>query len=248
MNRISLRWVGSVSAKDLGILYMIQGLLMGLIGVSFSYIIRLELSGPGDRLLTGNWSGDIYNNVITAHGIIIIFYAIMPILIGGFGNYFMPLQIGAPEISFPRINGFSLWLLIPSAIMFMYSTVINRGIGQGWTMYYPLTSNWASSGINIDATIFSFHLAGISSLLGAINMITTIYNMRCNGLYWSLIPLYTWAILITAVLLLLSLPVFTVAVTLMLLDRNINSSFYEASSGGDSLLYVTLFWLFGKKN
>ena len=173
-----MRWLGSVSAKDLGVLYIITGFCMGFIGIAFSFIIRLELSGPGDRLISGGWGGDIYNNIITSHGLIIIFYAIMPILIGGFGNYFMPLQIGAPEISFPRINGFSLWLLLPSAVLYLYATVVGRGIGQGWTLYYPLTSNWASSGINIDLTIFAFHLAGISSLLGAINMITTIYNIR----------------------------------------------------------------------
>lgn len=189
--------------------------------------------------------GYIYNNVITAHGIIVIFYAVMPILIGGYGNYMMPIQIGAPEVSFPRINGFSLWLLIPSGMLFIYATIINRGIGQGWTLYYPLTSNWASSGTNIDVTIFAFHLAGISSLLGGINMITTIYNMRCKGMKWGIVPLYTWAILITAILLLISLPILTVGITLMLMDRNVNSSFYEASSGGDPLLYITLFWLFG---
>ena len=255
------RWFMSTNHKDIGILYLLTGGLTGLVSVMFTVYMRLELMEPGvqymcaeglrlvaDAAQTCTPNGHVWNVTITAHGILMMFFVVIPALFGGFGNYFMPLQIGAPDMAFPRMNNLSYWLYLAGTTMAVASVFApgddnQLGSGVGWVLYPPLSTS--EGGYSMDLAIFAVHLSGASSILGAINIITTFLNMRAPGMTLHKVPLFAWSIFVTAWLILLALPVLAGAITMLLTDRNFGTTFFQPSGGGDPILYQHILWFFG---
>jgi cytochrome c oxidase subunit 1 len=255
------RWFMSTNHKDIGILYLIVSALAGFVAVTFTVYMRLELMNPGvqymcmegarffadsNTLCTPN--GHLWNVLITGHGILMMFFVVIPALFGGFGNYFMPLQIGAPDMAFPRMNNLSFWLYVAGTALAVSSLLAPGGNGQagsgvGWVLYPPLSVK--EGGMSMDLAIFAVHVSGASSILGAINMITTFLNMRAPGMTLFKVPLFAWSIFVTSWLILLALPVLAGAITMLLMDRNFGFAFFDPSGGGDPVLYQHILWFFG---
>ncbi|HDZ81630.1 MAG TPA: cytochrome c oxidase subunit 1 [Roseobacter sp.] len=255
------RWFMSTNHKDIGILYLFVSAFVGFISVSFTVYMRLELMHPGvqymcmegarliaDSSATCTPNGHLWNVLITGHGILMMFFVVIPALFGGFGNYFMPLQIGAPDMAFPRMNNLSFWLYVGGTTLAVTSVLTPGGNGQlgsgvGWVLYPPLSVR--EGGMSMDFAIFAVHVSGASSILGAINMITTFLNMRAPGMTLFKVPLFSWSIFVTSWLILLSLPVLAGAITMLLMDRNFGFAFFDPAGGGDPVLYQHILWFFG---
>jgi cytochrome c oxidase subunit 1 len=232
------RWLTATNHKDIGTLYLCFSFTMFIVGGLMALTIRAELFQPGLQIV----QPEFFNELTTLHGLIMVFGALMPAFVG-FANWQIPMMIGAPDMAFPRLNNFSFWLLPPAAILLLSSLFAPGGAtAAGWTLYPPLS---VQMGPGMDMAIFAIHLLGVSSIIGAINIVTTILNMRAPGMTLMKMPLFVWTWLVTAYLLIAVMPVLAGAVTMLLTDRHFDTHFFNAAGGGDPVLFQHIFWFFG---
>ena len=233
------RWLYTTNHKDIGSLYLIFSLTMFLIGGGMAMVIRAELFQPGLQLVDPHF----FNQMTTVHGLIMVFGAVMPAFTG-LANWMIPLMIGAPDMALPRMNNWSFWIL-PFAFLILLASLFMPGGGPafGWTFYAPLSTTYSND--NTALFVFAVHIMGISSIMGAINVIVTIVNLRAPGMTWMKLPLFVWTWLITAFLLIAVMPVLAGAVTMVLTDKYFATSFFDAAGGGDPVMFQHIFWFFG---
>ena len=234
-----LKWLTTTDHKKIGILYLFATFLFFILGGVEALIMRLQLAQSSNTLV----SPETYNGLVTMHGTTMVFLFVVPVL-AGFGNYFVPLMIGARDMAFPKLNALSFWLLLFGGVAF-YASLFFEPPQAGWTMYPPLSDDAFTGGGGVDAWIFLIHLTGLSSILGAINFIATIHNMRTRGMGWGRMPLFIWTILVYSYLLVAALPSVAAGVTMLLTDRHFGTGFFDPAAGGDPLLWQHLFWFFG---
>ncbi len=238
------RWLFTTNHKDIGTLYLFLSLIMFFMGGAMALVIRAELFSPGQNLVTP----EFFNQMTTMHGLIMVFGVIMPAMTG-LANWLIPIMIGAPDMALPRLNNWSFWIL-PFAFSLLACTLffpllgLGSGPNYGWTFYAPLSTTYGPK-YSPDFMIFAIHMMGFSSIMGSINIIVTIFNMRAPGMTWMKLPIFVWTWLITAFLLLAVMPVLAGCVTMMLMDRHFHTSFFEAAGGGDPVLFQHVFWFFG---
>jgi cytochrome c oxidase subunit 1 len=230
--------VYATNHKDIGTLYLLFSLTMFMLGGVLALLIRAELFQPGLQFV----NPELFNQLTTMHGLIMVFGAIMPAFVG-FANWMIPIQIGASDMAFARMNNFSFWLLIPAGVMLAATFFMPGGAPSGgWTIYAPLT---LQMGPSMDVAIFALHILGASSIMGSINIIVTILNMRAPGMPLMKMPMFCWTWLITAFLLIAVMPVLAGAITMTLTDRHFGTSFFNPAGGGDPVLFQHIFWFFG---
>jgi len=232
-------WITTTDHKRIGIMYMVTTFAFFILGGVEALMIRLQLGLPENTLVTPQ----VYNQLFTLHGTTMIFLFVVPMM-AGFGNYLVPLMVGARDMAFPRLNALSYWLLVAGGLVF-YASLFFTPPEAGWSSYAPLSEALYSPGGGQDAWIYLIHLTGLSSILGALNFYVTIANMRAKGMSWGRLPLFVWGILIYSILILLAMPVIAAAVTMLLADRHFGTHFYNPTDGGSPLLWQHLFWFFG---
>ncbi len=253
------KYVFSTDHKVIGCQFMFLSLFFLFVGGALAMVMRWQLGWPGHAMPAGGilpesmapggiLLPEFYNSLVTMHGTFMIFFAIMPLLVGVFGNWLIPLQIGAADMAFPRLNMASFWTAVPAGLLMISAFFVAGGAaGAGWTAYPPLSASPEYSGVHLGQQIWcvSLVILGFSSLMGAVNYITTIVNMRAPGMKWFRLPLPVWALFITAILVLLAIPVLTGAIIMLLFDQTIGTAFYLPAHGGEPLLWQHLFWYFG---
>jgi cytochrome c oxidase subunit I len=232
-------WLTTTDHKRIGILYLYTTFLFFILGGVEALMMRLQLAQPDSTLLEPK----TYNELVTMHGTTMVFLFVVPVL-AGFANYLVPLMIGARDMAFPRLNALSYWVFLGGGIVF-YTSLFFTPPSAGWTSYAPLSDNAFLPDNGVDAWILLIHLTGISSLLGAINFVATIHNMRAKGMGWGRMPIFVWTVLVYSYLLILALPAIAAAVTMLLTDRHFGTAFFDNTGGGDPLLWQHLFWFFG---
>src|SRR2546426_4124185 len=233
-------WMTTIDHKKIGLLYIAPAFGFFSVGGIEALILRLQLGGPNGHVV----SADVYNQIFTMHGTTMIFLVIMP-LSTGLANYLVPLMIGARDVAFPRLNAFGYWVFVLGGL-FMYSSFVFGGAPNGgWFGYAPNTLRAFNPGHNIDYWVFGLQILGIASLTGAINLIVTIINMRAPGMSLMRMPIFVWMTLVAQFLLLFAIPVITVALFLLMFDRQFGAHFFDARAGADPLLWQHLFWMFG---
>jgi cytochrome c oxidase subunit 1 len=233
-------WLTTVDHKKIGIMYGLGSLFFFIVGGSEALLIRTQLARPNQKLL----SADLYNQVFTMHGVTMVFLVVMP-MAAAFANYLLPLQIGARDVAFPRLNAFSFWCWLFGALFFNSSWLLGGGADGGWFNYAPNNGVLFSRSHGIDFYAVGLLITGIASLVSAVNLIVTVLNLRAPGMTWFKLPVFTWMTLVTQFLLLFALPVITVALFLLLFDRRFGSNFFQSANGGDPMLWQHLFWIFG---
>jgi cytochrome c oxidase subunit 1 len=253
------KYIFSTDHKIIGIQFLLMSLIFLLLGGVLAMVMRWQLGFPGRAMPGGGVLPEtmapggvvlpeFYNSLVTMHGTFMVFFAIMPLLVGVFGNYLIPLKIGAPDMAFPRINMASFWIAVPAGILMLAGFFVEGGhAAAGWTAYAPLSADPELSGVSTGQVLWCISLIvlGLSSILGSFNYITTVINMRAPGMNWFRLPLSIWALFVTAILVLLAMPILSGAIIMLLFDQTLGTHFFLPPEGGQPLLWQHLFWFFG---